>query len=83
MASDTVQEARMQGIAADEAVSHVVDRFLLRHGRRSTGVPAGTQPPEMPPPALQLPGAQAPGRQGADENPSADDHPSPTRERVP
>ncbi|MDU0314160.1 hypothetical protein RKE38_10730 [Phycicoccus sp. M110.8] len=83
MASDTVQEARMQGITADEAVSHVVDRFLLRHGRRSTGVPAGKQPSEVPPPELQLPGDQWPGRQVADENPSPDGHPAPTRDRVP
>jgi hypothetical protein len=39
MASDTVQGARMQGIAADEAVGRVVDRFLLRRGGRSTQAP--------------------------------------------
>jgi hypothetical protein len=30
MASDTVQGARMQSIAADEAVGRAVDRLLLR-----------------------------------------------------
>lgn len=39
MASDTVRGARMQGIAADEAVGRAVDRLLLRHGRRSTQAP--------------------------------------------
>jgi hypothetical protein len=39
MASDTVRGARMQGIAADEAVSRAVDRLLLRRGRRGTPVP--------------------------------------------
>jgi hypothetical protein len=36
MASETVRGARMQGIAADEAVSRAVDRLLLRRGRRAT-----------------------------------------------
>jgi hypothetical protein len=40
MASDTVRGARMQGIAADEAVGRTVDRFLLRRRRRSTPAPA-------------------------------------------
>lgn len=44
MASDTVTGARMQGIAADEAVGRAVDRFLLRHGRRSTQAPGGATP---------------------------------------
>jgi hypothetical protein len=35
MASDTVRTARMQGIAADEAIARAMDRLLLRHGRRS------------------------------------------------
>ncbi len=39
MASDTVRGARMQGIAADEAVGRAVDRLLLRRSRR---VPAET-----------------------------------------
>ncbi len=34
MASDTVRGARMQGIAADEAVGRAVDRLLLRRRRR-------------------------------------------------
>jgi hypothetical protein len=33
MASDTVRGARMQGIAADEAVGRAMDRLLLRRGR--------------------------------------------------
>ena len=44
MASDTVRGARMQGIAADEAVGRAVDRFLLRRGRRSTQAPGGVTP---------------------------------------
>jgi hypothetical protein len=44
MASDTVQGVRMQGIAADDALSRAVDRFLLRHGRRSTKAPNGHSP---------------------------------------
>lgn len=39
MASDTVRGARMQGIAADEAVGRAVDRLLLRRRRRSTTAP--------------------------------------------
>jgi len=39
MASDTVRGARMQGIAADEAVGRAVDRLLLRRGRRATDAP--------------------------------------------
>lgn len=35
MASDTVRGARMQGVAADDAVGRAVDRLLLRRGRRS------------------------------------------------
>lgn len=35
MASDTVRSARMQGIAADEAVGRAVDRLLLRRTPRS------------------------------------------------
>jgi hypothetical protein len=34
MASDTVQGVRMQGINADEAVGHAMDRLLLRRRRR-------------------------------------------------
>ncbi|MGH3329702.1 MAG: hypothetical protein ACRDPJ_00215 [Nocardioidaceae bacterium] len=37
MASDTVRGARMQGIAADEAVGRVRDRLLLRRGNRPSG----------------------------------------------
>ncbi|HLN77761.1 MAG TPA: hypothetical protein VK204_12005 [Nocardioidaceae bacterium] len=44
MASDTVTGARLQGIAADEAVGRAVDRFLLRRGRRSTQAPSGATP---------------------------------------
>jgi hypothetical protein len=40
MASDTVRGARMQGIAADEAVGRAVDRLLLRRGRRASGTVA-------------------------------------------
>jgi hypothetical protein len=40
MASETVRGARMQGIAADEAVGRAVDRLLLRRGRRSTQAPS-------------------------------------------
>ncbi|KAB7743032.1 hypothetical protein GA707_15425 [Nostocoides sp. F2B08] len=40
MASDTVQGARMQGIAADEAVSRAVDRLLLRRRHRVTQAPS-------------------------------------------
>ncbi len=46
MASDTVRGVRMQGIAADDAVGHAIDRFLLRRGRRSTEAPS-TPPPEQ------------------------------------
>lgn len=45
MASDTVRGVRMQGIVADEAVGHAVDRFLRRRGRRSTQAPAAGPPP--------------------------------------
>ncbi|HEU5039116.1 MAG TPA: hypothetical protein VFT70_19065 [Nocardioides sp.] len=31
MASDTVRNVRMQGVTADEAVTRVVDRLLMRH----------------------------------------------------
>jgi hypothetical protein len=53
MASDTVQGARMQGIAADEAVSRAVDRLLLRRRHRATQAPArpgepATSHPETP-----------------------------------
>lgn len=50
MASDTVRGARMQGIAADEAVGRAVDRLLLRRGRRATGAVA---PETMTSPAPQ------------------------------
>lgn len=39
MASDTVRDLRMQGIAADEAVSRAVDRLRLRRGRRAPAEP--------------------------------------------
>jgi hypothetical protein len=45
MASDTVRGARMQGIAADEAVGRAVDRLLLRRGRRSTTAQADAAAP--------------------------------------
>jgi len=48
MASETVRGARMQGIAADEAVGHVVDRLLRR---RRTAAP--TETPTPPPPAVR------------------------------
>ncbi|HEU4947667.1 MAG TPA: hypothetical protein VFT31_10975 [Kribbella sp.] len=54
MASDTVRGARMRGISADEAVSHAVDRLLLRRGHQRTPVPrppaAGSQGPGSPAP---------------------------------
>jgi hypothetical protein len=43
MASDTVQGVRMQGIWADDAVSHAMDRLLLRRRRRSTDAPGEPQ----------------------------------------
>lgn len=60
MASDTVRGARMQGIAADEAVSRVRDRLLLRRGHRPPGGPGASTgdrsaPPEVPP-QTQRPG---------------------------
>ncbi|MGE5719009.1 MAG: hypothetical protein ACM3XQ_03955 [Nocardioidaceae bacterium] len=48
MASDTVRGARMQGIAADEAVGRAVDRLLLRRGRRTTQAPGAVVSPEQP-----------------------------------
>jgi hypothetical protein len=33
MASDTVRNVRMQGVSADEAVTRIVDRLLLRRSR--------------------------------------------------
>jgi len=47
MASDTVRGARMQGIAADEAVGRAVDRLLLRRGRRTTQAPGAGVSPEQ------------------------------------
>jgi hypothetical protein len=44
MASETVQDVRMQSIAADEAVGRVVDRLLLRRSRRPSGPADGTAP---------------------------------------
>jgi hypothetical protein len=48
MASDTVRGARMQGIAADEAVGRVRDRLLLRR-RPSPGQVAGPPAPDADP----------------------------------
>jgi hypothetical protein len=48
MASETVRGARMQGIAADEAVGRAVDRLLLRRGRRTTHAEGAGVPPEQP-----------------------------------
>ena len=45
MASETVRGVRMQGIGADEAVSRVVDRMLLRRQPRRTEAPAETEAP--------------------------------------
>ena len=67
MASETVRNTRMQGIAADEAVGHAVDR-LLRRRRRSSRTQTPTQPPIQPPtgtptqPPGALPGPQLPVR---------------------
>jgi len=44
MASETVQDVRMQSIAADEAVGRAVDRLLLRRSRRPSGPADGTAP---------------------------------------
>lgn len=44
MASETVQDVRMQSIAADEAVARAVDRLLLRRSRRPSGPADGTAP---------------------------------------
>jgi hypothetical protein len=55
MASDTVQGVRLQGIAADDALSHAVDRLLLRHRRRSN--------PAAQDRAQEEPQAEAPGPQ--------------------
>jgi hypothetical protein len=44
MASETVQDVRMQSIAADEAVGRVVDRLLLRRSRRPSAPADGTAP---------------------------------------
>jgi hypothetical protein len=45
IASDTVQGARMQGIAADEAVARVRHRLWARHGRGASDGDAGDSPP--------------------------------------
>ena len=54
MASETVRGARMQGIAADEAVGRAVDRLLRRRGR-----PARPQAPPRTPGVLPGPGTPA------------------------
>jgi hypothetical protein len=46
MASDTVQGVRMHGIAADDAISHAMDRFRLRHRRHGSGEPQEALRPE-------------------------------------
>jgi hypothetical protein len=51
MASDTVRGARMQSIAADEAVGKAVDRLLLRR-RHQPGASTGGRPDLMAPQAL-------------------------------
>jgi hypothetical protein len=56
MASDTVRGARMQGIAADEAVSRAVDRLLLRRGRRGTGAETSASAPAYPAGGATVPG---------------------------
>jgi hypothetical protein len=57
MASDTVRGARMQGIAADEAITRIVDRLLLHRGSRpAVGGPSGNGSP----PAADLPAQRAP-----------------------
>jgi len=52
MASDVVRDARMQSIDADEAISRLVDRFLLRRRARRTVAPGQPQPPEAGEPAI-------------------------------
>jgi hypothetical protein len=49
MASESVRGARMQGIAADEAVGRAMDRLLLRRGARR-GIPPAGQVPVQPGP---------------------------------
>ena len=49
MASESVRGARMQGIAADEAVGRAMDRLLLRRGVRR-GLPPAGQVPAQPGP---------------------------------
>jgi hypothetical protein len=45
LASETVVGVRLQGIAADERVNHLVDKILLRrHGRKATRRPAPAHP---------------------------------------
>ena len=49
MASDTVRGARMQSIAADEALGRAVDRLLLRRGRARAPVSEGADgSPQLP-----------------------------------
>ncbi|HEU5044534.1 MAG TPA: hypothetical protein VFT75_10425 [Nocardioidaceae bacterium] len=49
MASESVRGARMQGIAADQAVGRAMDRLLLRRGVRR-GIPPAGQVPVQPGP---------------------------------
>jgi hypothetical protein len=58
MASETMHDVRMQGIAADEAVGRVVDRLLLRGRRGSAASAAGPSPLRSGPPALRPPSAE-------------------------
>ena len=71
MASETVQGARMQGIAADEAVSRVVDRLLLR--RRNRDSEGGAVGPVALEPVERAPSERGAGENGAGE-PQAADH---------
>jgi hypothetical protein len=56
MASDSIRGARMQGIAADEAVNRVRNRLLFRHGHgHGQGAPETAPPVPAPPGGPGLP----------------------------
>jgi hypothetical protein len=54
MASETVRGARMQGITADEAVGHAVDRLLRRRRRASPTDTPTPQPGVRPGPGMPV-----------------------------
>ena len=58
VASESMQDVRLQTIAADEAVSRVMDRLLLRgrrHAPRPTSNGANGAQPEVPPDGDAIP----------------------------